>query len=337
MKAWLTAVVALAWSVPASAQWLNHSTPGIPRNADGSANLAAPTPRDAQGRPDLSGLWNGQAPVMLPPPNSMQPAARELHRQRQETFFKDSPRYRCQPSGFETAGGWTRIVQTPAFIAILNDDLTYRQIFLDGRALEPDPFRTWMGYSVGRWDGDTLIVDSFGYNDKTWLGIRGLPHTEALRVTERYRRLDFGHLTVETTIADPAAYSQPWTFTLDLELAADTEMVEAVCETGTDRWTGSLSDTRRAAIEVPPDVLARYVGVYRGRYVQNLRTVEITLVDGELFATINGDSALLIPTAPALFESAQGLAYEFVAEGTDPAAAIVEIHVSGNYRYARQR
>ena len=99
-----------------------------------------------------------------------------------------------------------RIVQSSTVTAILNHDLTYRQIFMDGRTLEPNPHPTWMGYSVGRWDDDTLVVESNGYNDKTWLHRRGLPHTERLRMTERYHRSDFGHMLMEITFEDPGTF-----------------------------------------------------------------------------------------------------------------------------------
>jgi hypothetical protein len=125
--------------------------------------------------------------------------------ERADNFGKDNPRYRCLPDGptnADGAGVMRRILQTPAMIAILYDDLTYRQIFMDGRALETNPSPSWMGYSVGRWDGDTLVVDSVGFNDRTWLA-SNFPHTEALRMTERYRRTDFGHLEIESYAPGP--------------------------------------------------------------------------------------------------------------------------------------
>ena len=122
----------------------------------------------------------------------------------------------------------SKIIQTPSLIVILNPDLTYRQIFTDGRALETDANPSWMGYSVGHWEGDTLVVESAGFNDRTWLD-RGYPHTEALRAVERYRRADFGHLTLEVELHDPALYTAPWKATVEAQLAADTELLEYVC------------------------------------------------------------------------------------------------------------
>src|SRR5215831_492852 len=151
---------------PAAAQWLQHPTPGLPRTADRKPNLAAPAPRTADGKPDLTGLWSGPplgGATVRADPTDLQPWAKEIQRQRREEFFKGRPQYQCQPMGPEAFEGQRRIIQTPTMIAILNADLTYRQIFLDGRPLESDPFPVWMGYSVGHWEGDTLVVDSLGF------------------------------------------------------------------------------------------------------------------------------------------------------------------------------
>ena len=197
---------------------------GIPRLPDGKPNLAAPAPRTADGKPDLSGLWNRISPKYRAniaadlDPAQVQPWARALVQQRTEDLGKDYMNALCLPlgPGYITdadgnSGGMMKIVQTPSLILILNPDLTYRQIYLDGRALETNPNPSWMGYSVGHWDGDTLVVESFGFNDKTWLDSSGHPHTEALRTTERYRRRDFGNLDIEVTLQDPAVYAKPWT------------------------------------------------------------------------------------------------------------------------------
>ena len=125
-----------------------------------------------------------------------------------------------------------RIVQTSTVTAILHHDLTYRQIFMDGRTLEPNPHPTWMGYSVGRWDGDTLVVESNGYNDRTWLHRRGLSHTEDLRITERYRRLDFGHMQLEVTYDDPGTFDSPLHASVSMEFVTDDELLETVCNEG---------------------------------------------------------------------------------------------------------
>ena len=147
----------------------------------------------------------------------------------------------CLPRGpgYITARGpdlnWamTKVIQTPGLIVILSPDLTYRQIFLDGRALEPDANPSWMGYSVGHWEGDTLVVESASFNDRTWLD-GGYPHTEGLRTVERYRRSDFGHLAIEVELHDPALYAAPWTATVAAQFAADTELLEYVCNENHD-------------------------------------------------------------------------------------------------------
>ena len=333
MRLVLAAFTLMMGTIPAGAQWLDRPTPGIPRKPDGKPNLTAPAPRGPDGKPDLTGVWNGPDPAPRPDPAGMQSWVKDLVRQRQEEFFRTRPVYQCLPSGPEAErfGGWKRILQTPTAIAILNDDLTYRMIFMDGRELEADPAPSWMGHSVGRWDGDTLVVESAGFNDKTWVSRRGLSHTEALRMTERYRRPDFGRLQVDVTFTDPAAYEKPWGFTATMALAADTEMLESVCERNSDHWS-SRSD---AAVHVTPEVLIGYVGVYKGIYQGNPRTVEISLSDGQLFATVGTEAQRLVPRTQTLFES--GLGYRFMVDDKGVATDVVEIHVSGGYQYPRQR
>ena len=172
-------------------------------------------------------------------------------------------------SADSTGAEMMKIIQTPGLIVILNPDLTYRQIFLDGRALESAPNPSWMGYSVGRWDGDTLVVESFGFNDRTWLDHDGHPHTEALRMTERYRRRDFGNLDLEVTLSDPAAYARPWTVAVRAELAADTEMIEWVCnENNHARWSTGSARRRmsgKARSRSPPRFLRSTSAPMRSR------------------------------------------------------------------------
>ena len=197
----LATIILLTSTTSAAAQWLSLPTPGIPRTANGKPNLTAPAPRTADGRPELTGLWRSvRTTGDLRDETKVQTWARDLRAERERNFYKDGPQFQCLPTGpANIAGGMHRIVQSPTMIAVLNGDLTYRQIFTDGRTLEPDPLPIWMGYSVGRWDGDALVVQSNGYNDKTWLHGEGLGHTEKLRITERYRRVDFGHMQLEVT------------------------------------------------------------------------------------------------------------------------------------------
>jgi len=322
---------------------LDRSWPGIPRTAQGKPDLTAPAPRGPDGKPELTGVWNGPNPEpgSTPPTHSRGSTTSSANASR--ITGTGRPAFQCLPSGPEADrfAGWKRILQTPTAIAILNDDLTYRVIHMDGRQLEANPAPQWMGYSVGRWDGDTLIVESVGFNDKTWLNDGGLPHTEALRMTERYRRPDFGHLQVEVTYTDPAAYVKPWGFTAEMALAADTEMLESVCERSSQLWPGAVSDAYRTAVTVPPDVLARYVGVYKGVWGGFPRTVEISRSGGELIARIPGgriagdESRPLVPQSQTLFEGL-GLGYQFILDEKGAATDVVEIHISGPYRFPRQ-
>jgi hypothetical protein len=222
---------------PISAQWQNYRTPGIPRTADDKPNLSAPAPKAPDGKPDLSGMWehlnardsayylNG---IDIP----WQPWAKKLFDERTENNQKDNPETLCLPRGVPKADAFDihKIVQMPGLIVILYEyQSTFRQIFTDGRPLPKNPEPTWMGYSVGRWEGDTLVVESNGFNGKTWLSGRGNPTTDALHVTERMRRRDFGHMDVQITIDDPKAYTKPWTAELHPELIPDTELIEFVC------------------------------------------------------------------------------------------------------------
>jgi hypothetical protein len=350
MKIFTTAIVftafVTAFVTPLAAQWLEHRTPGLPRTADGKPNLTAPAPRTADGKPDLTGLWSMPGNVAVNnvgdlKPAEIQPWARALVQQRTENFGKDNPRYQCLPEGpgFITSTGAKRILQTPAMIVLLNEDLTYRQIFMDGRALETDPNPSWMGYSVGHWDGDTLLVESNGYNDRTWL-VGSHPHTEGLRMTERYRRTDFGHLEIAATFQDAKAYSRAWTVPVRAELAADTELLESVCNeahTGQEHWVGKVSDAEKSAVKVAPEVLAKYAGVYKGLYLRGPRVVEVTFSGGTLSVAVNGgEKRAVIPQSETNF-SGTGLTYQFIRDDHGIATHVVEGHVSGDYKYERQK
>ena len=329
-------VLSLLAITTADAQWLNQPTPNIPRTADGKPDMAAPPPRGADGLPDLSGLWRRVQGVRIPVPDrALTQKSRDLIREREETYFKDRPSFQCQPMGPEIWPGWRRIIQTPSLIAFAHETVRYRLIFMDGRRLEADPERTWMGYSVGRWEGDTLVVDSFGFNDRTWLDPRGMPHTEALRTTERYRRRSVGQLQVELTVTDPGAFDQSWTVTYDMVFEPDTEMIEAVCEDRT-HWIGRLSDAERDAVTVAPRTLAKYVGTYRGLWGSVLRTVRVQLEADTLYVNgLLGERVRLIPHSDTSFAGTDGYSFDFDPDG-NPAAFMVERHVSGDWKLLRQ-
>jgi len=224
-------------AVPLGAQWINYPTPGMPRTPDGKPNLSAPAPKTPDGKPDLSGVWEhlnsrGTAYYLDKIEIPWQPWAESLFKERAANNQKDNPESRCLPRGLPKADAFDihKIIQTPGVIVVLYEyGTTFRQIFTDGRKLPKDPNPTWMGYSVGHWEGDTLVVESNGFNGKAWLSGQGNPITDALHVIERIRRRDFGHMDVQITIDDPKAYTKPWTAELHPELIPDTELIEFVC------------------------------------------------------------------------------------------------------------
>src|SRR5579863_2723591 len=270
MKAELFAAM-LTLSVPLAAQWLNYKTPGIPRTPDGKPDLSAALPRTAEGKPDLSGIWrasvgpyNRNIAVDLKP-EEIQQWAQEVYWQRVFNLGADSPRALCLPDPPPTyhLNGMARIVQTPALIVIINEGVsnsnTTRMIFTDGRGLPAEMDPTWLGYSVGRWEGGTLVVTTAGFNDRTWLDFDGHPHSEALRITERFHRRDFGHMDFEMILEDPKAFTKPIRFRADKTLVADTEILETICENkDTAEHMKGVGGFRMA-----PEALARYAGTYQ--------------------------------------------------------------------------
>jgi hypothetical protein len=357
MKAWVIAVLAMALGTPLAAQWLHQPTPGIPRTASGQPDLAAAAPRSADGKPDLSGLWNKISPKYSRniaadlKAGDVQPWAQALVEQRREDLGRDYMNVHCLPlgPGYSTAADSTgsemmKIIQTPSLIVILNPDLTYRQIFLDGRQLEAAPNPDWMGYSVGHWEGETLVVESYGFNDRTWLDHDGHPHTQALRMTERYHRRDFGNLDLDVMFSDPGAYAKPWTVSVRAELAPDTAMIEWVCNenaTGLEHWVGKASDEKKAEVKVAPEILASYVGVYEEqpklwRLVP--RIVEITFSGGTLFADMDGRGKVaLVAQSETGFSGLYGLGVEFRKPDTAGPVELFVKHVSGDYRFSRKK
>ena len=248
------AVAVLAMAGVAHGQWVDYPTPGLPRTRDGKPNLTAPAPRTADGKRDLSGIWliddleKGPkrhffdlAQDLKPDAVVMLPWAVALQRQREDDLHKDHPYSRCippSPPGSSMLLHPFKIVQTPKLTVMLHEmptGSTFRQVFTDGRPLPIDPQPAWLGYSVGRWDGDTLVVDTIGFHDQGWLdaGV-GRPHSDALHLTERFRRRDFGHIDVDITIDDPKTFTKPWSVKIGLQLAPDTELVEGVCENERD-------------------------------------------------------------------------------------------------------
>ena len=260
---WLAVALAAA-SVWAQAQWLKHAAAGTPRRRDGKPNLTAPAPRTANGKPDLSGVWPVEASSfaelgrLLPggvnglgkdvpskyfinvladfkPEEALVRSSSDaaLFRQRAEAFGKDGPITHCLPAGVpagELLPEPFKIVQTPGLTMMLyEENTTFRQVFTDGRKLLDDPQSAWMGYSVGKWEGDSLVVDTTGFNDRGWLDAFGHSHSEALHVTERFRRRDFGHIEVQITIDDPKIYTKVFTIEVTERLLPDSDVLENFC------------------------------------------------------------------------------------------------------------
>ena len=261
---WIVVVLAL-WPLNASGQWLKYPTAGVPRTADGAANLSAPTPRAADGKPDLSGLWINEtkraANANFPGCDAVsdefvniaarlsgglpyQPWARDLVKTRQTEQRVNDPMSRCIPIGpvrLHTWNGPRKLVQTPGLLIVMNEpDSSFRQIFTDGRSLPQDPNPSWNGYSSGRWEGDALVIQTIGLRDRTWLDATGNPLTDAARITERFRRPDFGHLEIEITVDDPKAYTRPFTVRLNQIIGLDTDLLDYVCRDN-EKDAGRLS------------------------------------------------------------------------------------------------
>ena len=256
----LTALV-IALSPSLSAQWPKYPTPGVPRTAGGEPILDAPTPRTSDGKPDLSGVWMrlaGQgggaagtpipAPLGTPPiatffdigagfPEGLpfQPWAAALKKTRNDANSKDNPDAHCLPMGhmqFHMHGQPRRMIQTPGLTTILYEaNYGLRYIYTDGRPLPPNgqPQPWWYGYSVGKWDGDTFVVQTNNLRDEGWLDVRGSPVTDQATITERFRRVNFGKLEIDITIDDPKAYTKPFTVRVNQEIMVDAEMIEFIC------------------------------------------------------------------------------------------------------------
>jgi hypothetical protein len=241
--------------VPLEAQWLHYPTPRVPKTSSGSPNLAAPAPRTADGKPEFSGVWDIEHNRPCPPGGCLdmfvgqefvnigwslkgglpyQPWARDLVKARTEQNGKDDPTSHCQPPGIvktHTTPLLRKIIQIPGLIVILSErDASYRQIFTDGRPLPPDiDLPSANGFSTGKWERDTLVVQTTGFRDGLWLDRSGSPMTDAARMTERFRRVNYGQMEIEMTVDDPKAYTAPWTVKLNSFIVLDTELMDYNC------------------------------------------------------------------------------------------------------------
>ena len=333
------AMILCVTSVLVVAQWPNHPTAGIPRTPDGKPDLAAPAPRSADGKPDLSGVWlvsNGSFYLASDlKPEDIQPWAAALYKQREDDFRRDTDGIHCLPPGPKAGIGLgnfpMKIVQTPNLVVILYEYQTiFRQIFTDGRVLPQDPNPTWMGYSVGRWEGDTLVVDTAGYNDRTSLDLAGHPHTEALRMTERFRRRDASHLELQVTLDDPKAYKKPWKLPMEFALVPDGELIEYVCENERD---STHLVGKSGEVHVPVEVLAQYVGAYQAPE----RPVTNVSLEGNRLMVAEGQ-AVKIPLV-AHSESSftmEGTGVDFVKDTKGAVTGMIEHWTEGDRNYPRK-
>jgi hypothetical protein len=241
-------------------QWLKYPTAGVPKNADGTPNRNAPTPRLPDGKPDFSGLWHATNPARCGGGGSQfiecgveiggsplggnlgrnlsgglpyQPHAAKMAQERRADDSRDDPHVRCLPDNPPRA--WTlphltKIIQTPTQLALLYEvNAMYRQIFTDGRPFPEDPTPAWNGYSVGTWEGDTLVVRTQGFRNDLWIDTGGSPMSDVAKMTERIRRPNYGTLDIELTIDDPKNYTKPFTVNLSQHIELDTELVDEFC------------------------------------------------------------------------------------------------------------
>jgi hypothetical protein len=342
----LCSTIVLAAAVTLDAQWIKLQTPGLPRLPDGKPDLAAPAPRTPDGKPDLSGVWQndggdryGNNAAADLDTGDVAPWAHALFIKRQLEFGKDSMETQCLPLGpnyLSSRYREFRVVQTPTLIAFLYSDGLHRQIFLDGRTLEPDPNPSWMGYSVGRWEGDVLVVESNGYTDRSWLDFLGHPHTEKLRITERYTRSTIGQMNAQVTMVDPEIYKKPITFSMPIALQVDAEMLEGICENN-HAMRQRMSSTKAAvAVTVPPATLARYVGTYDTGDGGSKHVIHVTTDGTNLWFDYDGKGKeLLVPLSPTRFSWA-GADVEFTP-AAGGAMTIVLIYVEGTERGSRRQ
>ncbi len=350
--------IVLAISTPVYAQWFDWTYPLVPRTDDGQPDMTAAAPKTHDDRVDLSGLWVPvDASGSLYDSSRLRGWAQDAMAEATETFYTNDPRLHCLPSGPGAwaaegiAGGMRRIVQHPAVIAVLNEDMTHRQIYMDGRGLDAETvLPSWMGYSIGRWEGDTLIVQSNGFNAKTWLTQKGHHHTDQLHITERYTRLDYGHMQLEVTYEDPATFvGGSVQATIDLALLPEATMFEVVCaesKTGQRHYTGELQQSEKKAVFVPEERLRDYVGVYRGFWGSRPVTAEVTVENGELLLkriprySLSGgnndfDVTLLVAQSENAFDSSLGLGWIFNRNDAGDVVSLSEVHVSGAWPLRR--
>ena len=252
MKLAKLAGLACVIAASAAAQWFDYQHKGVPRLPDGKPNMTAPAPKTPDGKPDLAGIWVGdqwnpegrRPPVANATRNEAPPMldwAAKVFAERRANLGKDNPEVRCMPQGIPYASNLPypfEVVNAPGKMLVLYEMYSLRrQIFTDGRELPKEYANpSWMGYSVGKWQGDDFVVDSSGFNDQVWnIDIAGHPHSDAMHVIERFHRIDFGHMDVQVTIDDPKTYTKAWVMPVTrYTLLPDSDLLEFVCEKNVD-------------------------------------------------------------------------------------------------------
>ena len=339
------AMILCVTSISLTGQWPNRPTPGMVRTPDGKLDVSAPARRSANGKPDLSGVWlvkNGSFYLTSDlKPEEIRPWAAAVYKQREDNYRRDTDGIHCLPPGPKAGIG---VGNLPMKIVPANGgprrgaastqyQTIFRQIFASTAVrCREDPNPTWMGYSVGRWDGDTLVVTTAGYNDRTTIDLAGHPHTEALRMTERYHRRDAGHLDVQVTLDDPKAYTRPWTLPLEFTLIPDGQLIEYVCENERDK--PHLIGTSAEEFRVPAEVLAQYPGTY----VSGASSAAIVSLEGSRLMIDSGGTGKipLIAHSENTF-TMEGTFVKFVKDAKGAVTAMIQSWVEGDRNYARTK
>lgn len=250
-------------------QWINQPMAGAPRTPDGKIDMTGPVPR-LDGHPDLSGIWQvpgeprGEGRLFglgesensryfinilsdyAPGEEPLTPLGQQIWAANSASGGAASPPLHCLPDGVphgDLLPEPFKFIQTPGVMVMLFEvGTTFRQIFTDGREQLVDPSPAWNGYSVGHWEGDTLVVDTAGFNDLSWLDARGHGHSGQMRVEERFHRRDYGHLEVSVTITDPLVFTEPVSVSFVENLLPDTDLFEHYClenETDAEHQVGN--------------------------------------------------------------------------------------------------
>jgi hypothetical protein len=320
-------IILCVTSVSLTAQWPNHPTAGMVRTPDGKPDLSAPAPRSVNGKPDLSGVWRVKQSSYLTyvtsdlKPEEVRPWAAALYKQRADDYRKDSDGIACLPpgpkAGISGLAFPMKIVQTPNLVVVLYEyETIFRQIFTDGRELPEDPNPTWMGYSIGQWDGDTLVVTTAGYNDRTTLDLGGHPHID-----------------LQVTLDDPKAYTRSWTLPVELDLMPDGELIEYFCDN--ERDAPHLVGKSGEEFRVPREVLGQYAGMYG---TPALPADIVVSLEGNSF-TINTGGGGKIPLIAHSENSftMEGTGVEFVKDAKGAVTAMIQHWVEGDRYFARRR